>query len=213
MDTKFVLIRHGESMANAALRYAGHSDFELSPYGIEQAEIAADYFKDEPFAAIYSSDLKRAYNTALPHAKMRSMDVIASEDLREVHVGEWEDVLLSEILVKWKQEFCVEWREKFGSCTPPGGESVYHAAKRMHDKLLSIAKEVEGEILVVTHAAVIRALWCYLHGVEPEKWAQFVSFPSNASASFLGFDGEKLSPLRFSFDDYLAGKKTFVVEA
>ena len=213
MDAKIILIRHGESMANATLKYAGHSDYDLSPKGVSQAYAAAEYFKNEEISAIYSSDLKRAYNTALPHGELHSISVIKSEELREVFVGEWEDQVLSDVIERWPEEFCVEWRQKFGSSTPPGGESVYHAGKRMYDKLLSLAKEVEGKILVVAHAAVIRAFWCYFQGVEPlESWAQFVPFPSNASASFVGFDGEKFIPIKYSFDDYLT-EKTFVTEA
>lgn len=213
MDTKFILIRHGESVANATHKYAGHSDYELSPKGHQQAWAAAEYFKTEKLTAIYSSDLKRAYSTALPHSKLHAIPVIKSRELREVYVGEWEDQYLSDIIERWPDEFCVEWRQKFGSSTPPGGESVYRAGKRMHDKLLSLAKEVDGKILIVAHAAVIRAFWCYFQGIEPlEAWAEFVPFPSNASASLVGFDGERFVPIKYSFDDYLSDK-AFVTEA
>lgn len=213
MDAKFVLIRHGESIGNATKTYLGHTDIGLSEKGIEQAEAAAQYFKDENFSAIYSSDLVRAYDTALPHARLHSMSIIKSRELREVNVGEWEGKTISYITEKWPDEFYIEWKQNFGIATPPGGESVYLAGKRMYDKLMSIAKEVDGKILVTAHAAVIRAFWCYFQGVEPRLWGEFVPFPTNASASFVGFDGEKFIPIRYSFDDYISQSSSLLREA
>ena len=205
METKIILIRHGQSLGNATKTYLGHTDLGLSEKGEDQARIAADYFKDTDIEAIYSSDLKRAYNTALPHAKYHNLEVTASTELREVNVGVWEGMLMDDIIERWPQEFCIDWRQKFGTSTPPGGEPVREAAKRIYNKLLSIAKAHKGVVLVATHAAVIRAFWCYSQGIEPENWAESYPFPTNASASFVGFDGEKLIPLKFSFDEYITG--------
>ena len=212
LETKIILIRHGESLGNANKLYLGHTDLDLSERGKEQALEAAEYFKEREISAVYSSDLLRAYNTALPHAELRGLKVIKSVELREVHVGKWEGMPVAEVRRIWPHEFDVEWREKFGSMSPPGGESVFLAGRRMYDKLLSIAKSEEGTVLVASHGAVIRAFWCYANGVEPCKWAPYVPFPSNASASFVGFDGEKLIPLEFSFDAYISNK-TFIVDA
>ena len=68
LETKIILIRHGQSLGNAQKIYLGHTDLDLSDVGREQAHAAAEYFKDEEISAIYSSDLLRAYNTALAHA-------------------------------------------------------------------------------------------------------------------------------------------------
>ena len=204
METKLILIRHGESLGNATRTYLGHTDLDLSDKGREQAQCAADYFKDTEIEAIYSSDLKRAFNTAVPHGKYHNLEIIATKDLREVNVGEWEGKKIDYIIEKWPQEFCIDWRQIFGISTPPGGEAVVDAAKRMYGKLLSIAKAHKGVVLVTAHAAIIRAFWCYAQGIEPSKWGESYPFPTNASASFVGFDGEKLIPLRFSFDEYIS---------
>ena len=210
MVTEFIIIRHGESVANLSKIYAGHTDFELSDKGRTQAKSAADYFKDESISAIYSSDLKRAYGTALPHAELHSLPVIPTQDLREVNIGEWEGVPLDEVKLRWPYEFDYEWKQLYGSMTPPGGEPVYDAGKRMYTKLIEIANKEDGKVLIVSHGGVIRALWCYAQDVEPSEWASFVPFPSNASASIMKFDGEKLIPVKYSFDDYIA-EKTYVV--
>ena len=212
MVTEFIIIRHGESLANLNKIYAGHTDFELSELGFKQAEAAAEYFKDTKVSAIYSSDLKRAYSTALAHAKAHSLPVNKTTDLREVYMGKWENLPITEMIEKWEYEFNVEWKQRFGDTCPPDGEPVLHAGKRMHDKLIEIANKENGTVIITAHAAVIRAFWCYFQGVEPKKWAEFAPFPSNASASTISFDGKKFTPIRYSFDEYLPNK-TYVSEA
>jgi alpha-ribazole phosphatase len=206
VETKIILIRHGESLGNALKLYIGHTDVDLSEDGYEQARDAAEYFKNEKISAVYSSDLKRAYETARLNAEMRSLPVITSRELREVFVGIWEGVHVDEVTERWPIEFGVDWKIKFGTCVPPEGEPVYEAGKRMHERLLSIAKENKGTVIVASHAAAIRAFWCYLGGAAPEKWGEFAPFPSNASATFIGFDGERLIPIRYAFDDYVKNK-------
>jgi broad specificity phosphatase PhoE len=203
VEAKFILIRHGESLGNLKRIYLGHTDWDLSDSGKKQAQICAQYFKDADISAIYSSDLLRAYNTAVPHSLIHGLKIIPSEQLREVRVGAWEGKEISYISENWYKEFEIIWRGEFGTSTPPDGEAVIAAAKRFKAKLLAIAKEQSGTVLITAHAAVIRAFWCYISGIEPRLWGSFVPFPTNTSATFIGLDGENLVPIRYSFDDYL----------
>ena len=203
MEEKIILIRHGQSIGNLNRVYLGHTNLGLSELGKEQAEIAARYFKNEKFSAIYSSDLDRAYSTAIPHAAYHNLPIIATEELREIYMGLWENVPIDDIRAEWKEKFDIEWRLKFGESTPPGGEKVTDAARRIYNKLIEIAKAHDGKILVTTHAALIRALWGFINRLEPCDWGETYFFPTNASASYVGFDGERLIPIRYSFDDYL----------
>ena len=207
MEEKIILIRHGQSIGNLKRIYLGHTNLGLSELGAEQAERAARYFKDEKISAIYSSDLDRAYFTAIPHAKIHKLPIIKTEELREIYMGLWEGVAIDEIRKTQQYEFDIVWRQKFGESTPPGGEKVTDAARRIYNKLISIAKAHDGKILVTTHAALIRSLWGLLSGLAPSEWGEAYFFPTNASASYLGFDGEKLIPLKYSFDDYLNAKE------
>ena len=65
MKTTVLLIRHGESTSNVTNSFAGHLDVALSERGRRQAELTGLYLKDTPIDAFYSSDLRRAYETAL----------------------------------------------------------------------------------------------------------------------------------------------------
>ena len=80
-STEIVIIRHGESLANKERIMIGQSDYDLSDRGREQAAATAEFLKNEHFDAIYSSDLCRAYNTALPNAKLRGLEIITDEGL------------------------------------------------------------------------------------------------------------------------------------
>ena len=62
--TRIIAIRHGETDWNAAARIQGHTDIALNARGLEQARLAAAALADEPVAAVYASDLQRAWQTA-----------------------------------------------------------------------------------------------------------------------------------------------------
>ncbi|OZB68777.1 histidine phosphatase family protein, partial [Thiomonas sp. 13-64-67] len=62
--TRIIAIRHGETDWNAASRIQGHTDIALNARGLEQARLAARALADEPLAAVYASDLQRAWQTA-----------------------------------------------------------------------------------------------------------------------------------------------------
>ena len=105
--TKLILIRHGQSIGNLTKRFLGHTDLDLSELGYLQANCTAEYLKNEKIDIIYSSDLIRAYNTAVPHAKIRGLDINTSIHLRENFVGEWENMFVDDIIEKWGREFFV----------------------------------------------------------------------------------------------------------
>ena len=98
--TKIILVRHGESLGNHDKKFLGHFDLDLSQLGYKQAELVGKHFKDIIVDAIYSSDLKRAYNTVLPVSKCKNIPIITSKNLREIYAGSWESLTFSDISVK-----------------------------------------------------------------------------------------------------------------
>ncbi len=73
-----LLVRHGESEANAGGWYSGHVDVALTPRGLAQAERLVGLLADAPIDRILSSDLRRAYETAVPVARVRGLEVEAA---------------------------------------------------------------------------------------------------------------------------------------
>lgn len=202
--TKILLIRHGESLGNANKLYLGHTDLDLSKLGYRQAEVAAQYLKDEKIDAIYSSDLKRAMNTAKPHAKLRGISVIPRSELREIYLGDWEGKKIDELLTL--DSFIHGWRESFGTFTLPGGECVLDAAKRFRSAVIKIAEAESGKtVLIAAHAAVIRSFWCLISELDPKSWASESAFPTNTSITTVYYDNGKLIPIEYSFDKHTNG--------
>ena len=204
-NTKIIIVRHGESLGNLNHIMLGHTDIDLAPRGFIQADAAAEYPKNERIDAIYSSDLIRAYHTAQPHAKMRDLDIVTSKNLRECYVGNWENVPLDEIVEKWPELFFEGWRKNFGTFRIPGGESVQEAADRFYNEVLRIAKENIGRtVLITAHAAVIRGFWGKVTKTPPEFLAATYPYPTNASCTFLWYNGVELMPLEYSVDEHLS---------
>ena len=213
MKTVIYLIRHGQSEGNKYSRCLGHTDLSLTDLGMEQARLTADHLRDVKIDAIYSSDLKRAYETALPHAQYRNMNIYTSKELREMYFGEWENQCVDDLRANFPEQFNNGWRAGFGLFTIPGGENTYDAACRMEREVLRIsAMHPDKTILIASHAAVIRALWCKISGFAPEDWAEKLPFPSNSSYSILECDGEKLYPISFSNDEHLGDLVTTVMK-
>ncbi|HLA95358.1 MAG TPA: histidine phosphatase family protein, partial [Pyrinomonadaceae bacterium] len=85
--TKLFLIRHGQSAGNAEGRFGGHGPTPLSDLGVRQAEVTAQALAKENVAAIYSSDLYRAVQTAEPLSRLTGIPILTKQSFRERHVG------------------------------------------------------------------------------------------------------------------------------
>lgn len=209
METKFFIIRHGQSIGNAWNRYLGHTDLGLSELGHVQAKETAEALAEQKIDLIYSSDLKRAHETAIPNAKIRGIDIIDSKELREMYVGDWEGRAVSDLKKLYYKEFVLDWLGDFGNFTFPNGENVLHAADRFYNEVKRIADLNPGKTIMITsHAAIIRAFWCKISGVAPDDMAKAFPFPGNASYSTLSYDGEKFIPIQYSVDDHIKTKST-----
>ena len=202
MKTKIILQRHGQSVGNAQRIYLGHTDLPLTEEGIMQAEVTAKHLADEPISAIYSSDLKRAYETALPHSKLHKLDIRVSQRLREIFVGEWDGKPMDELMRDCYEDFVI--RRMHRDFVYPGGESTYDAANRLHKALLEIGREnAGGVVLVVSHSAVIRAFWYYLLGCTELNMTDRVLFMPNSAYCVLEFENDALVPVKYFCAEHL----------
>jgi broad specificity phosphatase PhoE len=205
-NTEIYFIRHGESHANVMHYLAGAMDVPLTDLGVDQAKATASALADVDFDAIYSSPLSRAYDTASAHAVLRGLQVKTHEGLRELSLGEWEGVSVSDIIARYGiDEYEKGWRDNFGVYQVPGGEIVAECGRRVFDAVREIAlANLGGRVLIVSHGAALRLFWSIISGIAPEDIARSLPFPSNASYSVAEFDGEKFTPREFSVDGHLA---------
>ena len=85
------LIRHGEAEGNLYRRIHGWTDGSLTEMGFRQLPYLTERFRETRLDAVYSSDLRRAMDTARALSEPRGMLLRVREDLREVNMGDWED--------------------------------------------------------------------------------------------------------------------------
>lgn len=206
--TRLILIRHGQSLANASNLFAGHSDFDLSDFGHEQAACAARYIKEnEHVDHIYASDLLRAYHTAVPIGRALSLPVIKDTGLREIYGGEWESMAFTEIAERYPDQFRV-WREDYSHARPVDGESTAEVYERVVAHICSLAERHDGEsILLATHATVVRAFDSFARGYTKDETGK-IPFPYNASFQIYEYENQKATIIRSNVIDHLEGMIT-----
>lgn len=147
---RFLLVRHGQSTWNADGRWQGQADPPLTELGERQAFDAAD--RVGMVDAVYSSDLERAARTAEIIAGRLGTDVMVDPRLRERHAGPWEGCTRAEIEERWPGMLAAGER-------PEGYEDDVHVIARALVSLTDIARmHGGGDVLVVTHGGVVRAL-------------------------------------------------------
>jgi probable phosphoglycerate mutase len=163
--TTIHLARHGETDWNRERRWQGHLDPPLNALGREQARALAEALADEPIAAVYSSDLRRALDTAEIVAGRLKLAVHANASLRELDVGDWSGQTLAELRARYPAPV-TRW-EYSGEPGWKGGESHENMAARVLRALRVIAAAHEGEeVLAVSHGGPMRALKALAAGVD-----------------------------------------------
>ena len=203
--TRLIFIRHGQSEANLQNRFAGHTDVPLTELGKAQAERAAEYIvKHEKIDKIYSSDLRRAHDTALPVSKLTNIPITDTRELREICAGVWEGRLVSEIATEYEKEFYT-WRNDFSNARLPGGESVEDVYNRVVPFVKRIASENNGlTLLLASHASPIRAIDCNSRGWGWQKMSD-VPFVNNSAISIFEYypETDTLSLIERDITDHL----------
>lgn len=205
MKTTLYLVRHGQSLGNLENRALGHTDLDLSELGYRQAAATFEYMKDWHIDAVYSSPLLRAWNTVLPHAEHRGITAQGLDALKEVFLGDWEGMLVQDIVHRWPYSFTELWRNNFGISTPTKGEYVQDAADRVLGALTDLAQKHPGQTLLIGgHAAIFRAAVARIIGVPPERVGTDFPFPTNASITTLTYEDGRFSLVKYSEDEHLS---------
>ena len=156
---ELLLIRHGESVANAEGRVAGHSDYPLSELGVEQAKRVASWLSATGIAwdAAYSSPLSRALSTArIICDKTGRNGPELDPDLSEISAGELEGLTRDEVEARYPS-FVDRKVTDLGDFSEYGGESydaVQIRVERLVDRLLSRHRDPGHRVLLVGHGGL-----------------------------------------------------------
>ena len=157
--TRIIAIRHGETAWNVSTRIQGQLDIGLNETGRWQAHRVALALAGEPIAALYSSDLLRAWDTALSIANATGLAVQTVEGLRERGFGVFEGKTFQEIEAQWPEQ-ALRWRKREPAFEPGGGESLLRFRERITQATQTLAAQHPGEqIVVVAHGGVMDVLY------------------------------------------------------
>jgi len=171
--SRILLLRHGTTNWNISGRLQGHSDLALNARGLQQAAAAAARLKVEKIDRIYSSDLKRARQTARIIATEHGMPVITLPELREIHFGDWEGLTYASIRARYPQS-TENWAEDLLNFAPPGGESLAHMAARVTGVMEGLSSTLaDSSLAIVAHGGPLQVLICLALGLPPERYWQF----------------------------------------
>ena len=167
--TRLIVWRHGNTDWNAGHRVQGQTDVPLNDTGRRQAAEAAELLARLRPAAIVSSDLSRAADTAAALAALTGLPVRTDERLRERHFGLWQGLTQAEVAQRRPVEFA-RWRA--GAEVVGGGvETLDDLGKRVCEGLVDAAGLAPdgGTVVVATHGAGARQGIGHLLGWPSEQ--------------------------------------------
>ncbi len=157
-----ILLRHGQTTANAQSLLQGRIDLDLDVVGQQQAALCGQFVRQHfPHARIVSSPLVRAQQTALAI----SPNVVIDERFIELDYGSWDGVAMSAIdPAQW-----AGWRSN-PHFRPPNGESLVELDERVRPALEEMREEaMEKHIVIVSHVSPIKSAVTWALGTGPES--------------------------------------------
>lgn len=166
------IVRHGETVWNAAKRLQGREDIELNENGRELAGETGRNLEDTYFDKIYSSPLIRAYETACLIRGHRNIPIIRDDRLRELCFGVYEGKDFSKLLEDESDPFHYFFKEPQNYVAPKEGESLEHICERakkfMQEVIEPQVNDKLTRIMIVAHGALNKAIMCYIkqHGID-----------------------------------------------
>jgi 2,3-bisphosphoglycerate-dependent phosphoglycerate mutase len=156
---ELICARHGRTAWNADRRFQGQTDVPLDDEGLAQAQALAAHLRDEQFDHAFTSDLIRARATAEAIYTGRPGALTVTEELREMHFGEWEGLTWDEIVARWP-ELNVKNEKIPMHYTAEGGESWDALCARIDTTLRRITALMapDDRALIVCHAGVLHGI-------------------------------------------------------
>jgi len=193
---RLVMLRHGQTDYNAGSRMQGQLDIELTDLGRAQAVAAAEVLAKRQPLLIVSSDLRRAYDTAVTLGERSGLRIQVDNRLRETHLGDWQGLTHTEVDSS-APGARLAWRDD-ATLAPHGGESRIDVANRSVPLVASIfsgepewgAGECDKPVVLVAHGGLIAALTAALLGLPVSSWPSLGGMGNASWAQLSGHSAE-----------------------
>ncbi len=204
---RLVMLRHGQTEFNLGSRMQGQLDTELSELGRAQAVAVAEALAKRQPLVIVSSDLRRAFDTAVTLGERSGLPVQVDQRLRETHLGDWQGMTHAEIDTK-APGARLAWRED-ATWAPHGGESRVDVAARslpLIDEFVAgepewgADEELERPVVLVAHGGLIAALTAALLRLPIANWPALGGMGNASWTQLAGHSGEKAGDILWRLD-------------
>ena len=166
---RYVLIRHGESVWNGERRIQGNQDPALSDRGRQQADLLVAGLAarlPKSVAAVYTSPLRRAVETAERIAGAFDLPIVPEPDFREMRLGRWEGMTVAEIQAAFPGTY-ERWLADPLAHPAPGGENLEAFFARVVGAFTRMRESRPGaDGILVSHGGVVKALLCHVLGLD-----------------------------------------------
>lgn len=190
MSTRIIFVRHGNTEANSMGLFVGRMDVELSSLGKRQVEVTANWLeKKENIDILFSSTMKRAFDTAKGINAKGTLEHKCSAQWNEMDFGDWEGKKHEEIATQNPEQYII-WETKPHLHTIPNAESIAHIHTRVVDEFLNILNEYQDKtICIVSHGVTLKVLMAYIKGLEISQVNEVTWF-ENTSISVIEYQNQ-----------------------
>jgi probable phosphoglycerate mutase len=203
-------LRHGETAFSHHNRFCGRIDAPLTAEGRAMAAAFAEAYAGVHWDAIVTSTRTRTVDTAMPTALRNCVEIRRDGRLDEMSYGDWQSLSKGEAAARHPEHFA-RWLED-PSIGPPNGELPADVAARAIAALDDVrARHRSGNVLIVSHKAILRILFCQLMGMDVRHYRR-VDWPV-AGVTRIDIQGRHLSLRMFADVSHLTGAEVTQVEA
>jgi len=188
---ELILIRHAETDANRNYVVQGRFDNPLNEYGIKQALETGMFLRsrNEKFDLVFSSPLKRAFNTAklLMQGMQKTKPIIVHQNLIERNFGDYDG-----------QKITDEYADLIRKGNIPNMEQNGDLELRVFNTLREICEKYPNKrILIVTHSHVIKAIL-----VRLVPGFNYASYLANCSVNYINYNNGEFSVVKYNISPF-----------
>jgi broad specificity phosphatase PhoE len=194
MDKQIYIIRHGQTDFNVKQVVQGRGvNSDLNDTGLKQAELFFKAHQEIQFDVVYTSSLKRTWQT-VDNFINKNIPHISKPEIDEIDWGIFEGVEHNPSLQNDYYNIINEWKNGNLTIKIKGGESAQDLADRLIPFVEELKTNTNQTILVCTHGRTLRVLMCLLLGLPISKMDDF--YHNNTCLYHLSYDGNKFNIIK-----------------